>query len=81
MIRKFGLILTCLSLLSACSAKPCPPARALRPPAVYLQEAPEPELKGGTNADLAQWALDLRAALRLANSDKRALREWSSKIP
>ena len=43
---------------------------------VYLQDVPEPVLPGKTVADLSQWALDLKAALRLANSDKRALREW-----
>ena len=29
-----------------------------------------------TNGDLAAWAVELRAALRLANEDKKALREW-----
>ena len=45
-------------------------------PAVYLQDVPEPELRGKTNGDLAAWALELREAVRMGNSDKAALREW-----
>ena len=76
-LLKLGLMLACLTALSACSARPCPPPRAAQPPVVYLQHVEEPTLAGQTNGDLAQWALDLRAALRLANSDKKALREWA----
>jgi hypothetical protein len=50
----------------------------MAPTAVRLQNVPEPKLKGETNGDLAAWALDLRAALRQANADKRALREWAA---
>ena len=46
------------------------------PPVVLLQEVPEPKMRGKTNADLLNWALELREALRLANSDKAALRKW-----
>ena len=53
----------------------------MSPPAVYLQEVPEPALQGKTVGDLTQWAVDLRAALRLANGDKRALREWAEGQP
>jgi hypothetical protein len=42
-----------------------------------LQTVPVPKLNGKTNGDLAAWALDLRAALRLANSDKKALQKWA----
>jgi hypothetical protein len=49
----------------------------MSPPAVYLQDVPEPVRAGKTNADLAQWALDLRAALRAANGDKAKIREWA----
>ena len=66
----------CLILSLNCSAKPCLPARAVGPPAVYLQSVPEPKLAGETNADLARLVLELRAALRLANSDKAGLRKW-----
>jgi hypothetical protein len=47
------------------------------PPVVYLQDVPEPKMRGRTNGDLLTWALDLRAAVRLGNSDKAALREWA----
>ncbi|UQZ90709.1 hypothetical protein C4J81_16460 [Deltaproteobacteria bacterium Smac51] len=63
--------------MSACAAD-CPPARPILPPTVYLQEIPEPQLTGRTNGDLARWALELREALRQANSDKNALRDWLS---
>lgn len=76
---KIGLTLCVLMACStACSAKPCPPARPMPPPAVLLQEVPEPRLRGRTNGDLLSWSLDLREALRLANSDKAALREWAN---
>ena len=72
-----GLILLALSMfLSACSAKHCPSARPMLPPVVYLQEVPEPQLKGRTNKALLDWAVELREALRLANGDKKALRDW-----
>ena len=67
--------------MSACGGKPCPAARPMMPPAVYLQDVPEPVLKGKTNGDLAAWALELRQALALANSDKAALREWAAGQP
>jgi len=43
-----------------------------------LQEVPEPVFRGKTNSDLLNYAVSLRQALRLANSDKAALREWVS---
>lgn len=46
------------------------------PPAVYLSDVPEPRMRGKTGGDLAEWALDLRQALRQSNSDKAALRDW-----
>ena len=71
-----GPVALCLTLcLTACAAE-CPPARPMLPPVVYLQAVPEPELSGRTNAALVEWALELRAALRQANSDKEALRAW-----
>jgi hypothetical protein len=47
------------------------------PPVVYLQDVAEPRLEGDTNRALAKWAVELRAALRIANADKKALREWA----
>jgi len=64
-----------MALLAGC-ANTCPAARPIRPPIVYLQTIPEPQFKGKTNADLLAYTLDLRQALRLANSDKQALQEW-----
>ena len=52
----------------------------MMPPAVYLQDVEEPVLRGKTNGDLAAWAAELRAALRLANADKKALREWAREV-
>jgi hypothetical protein len=48
------------------------------PPTVYLQDVQEPPLRGRTNGALAAWAIELREALRQANSDKAALREWAA---
>lgn len=48
------------------------------PPSVYLQQVDEPHFNGRTNSDLLAWALDMRKALRQANSDKNALRQWSA---
>ncbi|MDR1921535.1 MAG: hypothetical protein LBS31_07320 [Candidatus Adiutrix sp.] len=48
------------------------------PPAVYLQSIPEPKLEGKTNGALAAWAIALREALRQANGDKAALKEWAA---
>ncbi|MDR1165761.1 MAG: hypothetical protein LBO66_07795 [Deltaproteobacteria bacterium] len=54
--------------------QPCPPS--VYPPAIYLQEVVEPKLRGKTNADLAAYVLELREALRQANADKRALKQF-----
>jgi hypothetical protein len=56
----------------------CEPV-TIYPPIVYLQDIPEPQLRGRTNADLAAYVLDLREALRQANSDKKNLRDWMAK--
>lgn len=50
--------------------------RVSHPPTVYMQEIAEPKLTGKTNADIANYAVELKSALRLANSDKAALRQW-----
>ncbi len=55
-------------------------ALPMLPPVVYLQEVPEPQLKGRTNKALLDWAVELRQALRLANGDKKALREWVNSL-
>ncbi len=73
------MLLALTPLWSAC-APDCPPCRPLMPPAVYLQEVPEPQFQGRANRDLAAWALDLKAALRQSNSDKAALRGWYDEL-
>ncbi len=75
-----GLTLCALTAcLSACAAD-CPPPRPAIPPAVYLQDVPEPQMRGRTNGDLANWALEVRQALRQSNSDKAALRAWVKEL-
>ena len=37
-------------------------------------------MAGKTVGDLTQWAADLRTALRVANGDKRKLREWAAEV-
>ena len=64
-----------IMLLSACGSNQAT-SRPVMPPLVYLQEVPEPQFHGRTNGDLLAWALELREALRLANYDKAALRQW-----
>lgn len=79
---KPGPTALCLILfIVGCGHKPglAPPVAG--PPAVLLQDIAEPRLKGRTNAHLADWALELRQALRLANADKAALRSWSEIRP
>ncbi|MDL2307274.1 hypothetical protein LJC48_04520 [Desulfovibrio sp. OttesenSCG-928-C06] len=48
----------------------------LSPPRVLLIPSAEPEWSGDTNADLLDWSLGLRAALRSCNADKAAITEW-----
>lgn len=79
---KTGPTALCLILfIAGCGPKPGPPPIVPGPPLVRLQESAEPRLKGRTNAHLADWALELRGALRQANSDKAALRAWLEARP
>ena len=66
----------CLTPFFGCSANRAYVAAPCAPPVVYMQDVPEPHLKGRTNRDLAAWAIDLREALRRSNLDKLHLREW-----
>ena len=50
----------------------------ISPPAILIAETSEPLLRGGTNGDLLNWALELLSSLRRCNADKAALREWAS---
>ena len=76
---KLGLMSCALCLCLTACAK-CPPARPMLPPTVYLQEVEEPKFVGQSNRHLLAWALEMREALRLANSDKKALREWAGDV-
>jgi hypothetical protein len=59
-----------------CASK-LPEMAPCSPPAIYLQEIPEPSLKGDSNHYLALYILDLKESLRLSNADKKALRDWA----
>ncbi|MDL2226987.1 hypothetical protein LJB86_04955 [Deltaproteobacteria bacterium OttesenSCG-928-M10] len=63
--------------LTACSPKPCPPARPLAPPAAFMQTVPEPACTIKTNGDLVDCLVETRHALRLANRHALALRQWA----
>lgn len=77
-MRKLAVIFALAALASGCASAPMAVSLPCSPPVVYLQEVEEPQLRGGTNKELAEWALALREALRRANLDKRRLREWAS---
>lgn len=63
-------------LLASCAAV-TPPQRVL-PPLDLLQDCNEPPAMVGNNGQLAEYALNLRDALRGCNRDKAALREWAN---
>lgn len=73
---KYGLILCALTACLTACVPDCPLPRPVLPPAVHLQEVPEPPFHGQSNGDLLRWSLELRQALRQSNSDKAALRGW-----
>jgi hypothetical protein len=73
----FGAILIFQSLFIVNCASKTVDINSCLPPVVYLQPISEPTLAGPTNKALAEWAIELRAALRLANSDKAQLRDWA----
>lgn len=72
-----GLALASLLGCSTFSAPPVPTPVKLLPPVELLQSRAEPDLLGDSNADLAEWALALRAVVRALNADKASLREWA----
>ena len=78
-----AVLFLCLLGCAACSTVTPGPVTTVRltPPSALLLETPEPRLAEPTNAGLLDYALDLRAALRKANADKAALREWASAKP
>ncbi len=68
----------CLIPLAGCGAGTPPITVRLRPPAALLLNTPEPVMAGNSNGALLEYALDLRTALRTANADKTALRQWAA---
>lgn len=77
-----GLCSLCLMLsLTACAVPPKPVGPTLPNPALYEEPIPVPQLpEGATNADLAQWPLDLIEALGFANADRASLRAWVQQL-
>lgn len=77
---KPGLAVMFLLMCSGCSKATPPPIVQqvkVQPPAALLLPIEEPRMQGTTNKHLAAWAIDLQAALRKANENLKALREWS----
>jgi hypothetical protein len=79
---KSGALCLCLALsLSACGARQSlPPVEPQivreQPPESLLQDRVEPVPESRDNEGLANWAIELRCALRQSNADKAALRAW-----
>lgn len=72
-----GAALFCLLPLTGCSGKPVATVPVIirqEVPAHLTAETPIPVWDGVTNADLVEYALDLRQALGLCNADKAAIR-------
>lgn len=68
-------------MLSACGARQSlPPLEPQivreQPPESLLQDRVEPVPQSRDNEGLANWAVELRCALRQSNADKAALRAW-----
>lgn len=55
-----------------------PQAVRISPPAVLMQDTPEPVLSGDTNGDLEDLARDALLRVRACNQDKARLREWAA---
>lgn len=66
-------MLAALLMASCASVTP----QRLLPPVELLQDCPEPPFTATTNGLLAEYALQLRDALRGCNRDKAALRDWA----
>lgn len=68
-----------LLFLTACAAPSIPATQTvlIRPPAQLMEPTPEPPLpQQWTNGELAAWIERLRAALRSANDDKQAIKDF-----
>ena len=52
-----------------------------QPPENLLADRPEPVPASRDNEGLANWAVELRCALRQSNADKAALRAWKRQQP
>jgi hypothetical protein len=74
-MRHWPVVMLSALLLASCAAV-APPSRVL-PPLNLLQDCAEPSVTAATNAQLLDFTLRLRDALRSCNRDKEALREWA----
>jgi hypothetical protein len=66
-----------MAFMTSCANKVSPAIVTCSPPVVYLQDVPEPELRGKTNKDLVEHVIELREAVKRSNLDKLRLREWA----
>lgn len=73
--------LTLFLTLQGCST-PRVQTIVLKPPQALLALCPEPSalVRPVTNAALIEYAVDMRAALALCNTDKAALQYWSKEV-
>ena len=72
----------CLLSLTGCSGKPVATAPVIirqEVPAHLIAETPIPLWDGVTNADLVEYALDLRRSLGACTADKAAIRAATGK--
>lgn len=72
-----GLLLLSLTACGTPSALPAPAVMQRSPDPAWTEQVPEPEPIGRTNADLAAWALALKAALAKANEQLAAIARWA----
>lgn len=67
-------------LLAALLLASCASTQYRVPPDALLADCAEPPATVRTNGLLAEYALNLRTALRHCNDDKAALREWAKEL-
>lgn len=68
-----GIVMCSLMLTLGCSAKQ---ESIQTPPEVWLQEIPVPKMKGPTNNDLLQFALETEKVALQLNNNVKSLRDW-----
>ena len=70
--------LTSLFLMTSLSA--CVTTRPLGIPTELLEDCPETPIPVQVNGDLIRKVRSLRVDLKNCNADKKALRDWASKV-